>query len=108
MPSEVRVDRKTATVLVLVLILCVPAALRGQQPPPLEDTIEAGDDEVGTPEHNLVKWNEFDGKYSTFRFGAGFLYEYAAYSQNGDSKEQIELHPMPKLRDARFLFRGRL
>ena len=79
----------------------------GGHPATLDDTIEAGDDEVGEPIRKLVNWNEYEGKFFTIRFGAGFLYEYAAYAQNEDSKEQIEMHAMPKLRDARFLFRGR-
>lgn len=36
------------------------------------------------------------------------LYEYAAYSQDDDSKEQIRLVPEEKLRDFRFLLSGKL
>jgi phosphate-selective porin OprO/OprP len=108
--------------------LCLPLCLRGQvvhpagsappppaqtpapgsHPPTLDDTIEAGDDEAGKPARNLVTWNEFDLKFTTFRFGAGFLYDFAAFAQDAASKEQIDVHPTPKIRDDRLLFRGRL
>ena len=76
-------------------------------PQTLDDTIEAGDDEVAEPVRKLVNWNEFEGKRFAIRFGSGFLYEYAAYSQDDASKEQFDLSPTPKLRDARLLFKGR-
>jgi phosphate-selective porin OprO/OprP len=79
-----------------------------QQPATLDDTIQAGEADTEEPARRLVSWNEYEGKYFTIRLGGGFLYEYAAYSQDDVSKNQIELHPTPKLRDTRFLFRGRL
>src|SRR6185369_13134825 len=51
----------------------------------LDDTIEAGDEELATPARNLVKWNEYDGDFFHFRIGGGFLYEGVAYSQNAAS-----------------------
>jgi phosphate-selective porin OprO/OprP len=106
----------TAAGLLSVMFCCAPLLAQTQQPqvtgpplrpPTLDDTIEAGDDEAGEPARKLVSWNEYELKFFTLRFGAGFLYEYAAYGQDVDSKEQFELHPQPKLRDARLLFRGR-
>lgn len=79
------------------------------RPATLDDTPpEAGDEELAEPPAQLLKWNEFEGKRATFRIGGGFLYEYAAYSQNDESKEQFALFPTRKLRDARFVFKGRL
>jgi phosphate-selective porin OprO/OprP len=95
----------------LAILFCpVPLAALGQQPQTssLDDTIAAGDDEAGEPARRLVSWNNYEGKYFTFQFGGGFLYDYAAYAQDDVSKSQIELHPMPKLRDTRALFRGRI
>ena len=81
----------------------------GGKPATLDDTPpEAGDEELAEPARKLLKWNEFEGKRATFRFGAGLLYEYAAYSQDEESKDQFALFPMKKLRDARFLLKGRL
>jgi len=110
--------------------LCLPLSLRGQgsqvlhpsgsAPPPapntppgsppetLDDTLEAGDDEGGQPARDLVNWNQFNLKFTTFRFGAGFLWDYAAFAQNAASKEQIAVQPTPKIRDDRLLFRGLL
>jgi phosphate-selective porin OprO/OprP len=75
---------------------------------PLDDTIDAGEADNASPARNLVKWNEYEGPFFTLRFGAGWLYDYATYSQDDDSKEQIELTPDGKLRDFRVLFKGKL
>ena len=125
-------DRKTnaSACILLGILLCLPLSLRGQgevihpsgsaippqtsgqnpapgsHPPTLDDTLEAGDDESGQPAHDLVTWNQFDLKFTTFRFGAGFLWDYAAFAQNAASKEQIGVLPTPKIRDDRLLFRG--
>ena len=103
-------------------MFAVSFAAHAQQPPPpqnpnaqqppayqnptFDDTISAGDDEAGNPKRKLVSWNEYDGKHFTLRFGGAALYEYAAYAQDDVSKQQFELHPMPKLRDARFILAG--
>ena len=72
----------------------------------LDDTIEAGDEEIATPARQLVKWNEYNGDVVTLRAGAGFLYDFAAYSQDQASKEQFALFPERKIRDARLIFKG--
>jgi len=82
------------------------SAAPGSPPATLDDQLEAGDDELATPQRNLVKWNHYDGKFFAIRAGAGFLYEYAAFSQDEASEEQLQLFPTPKVRDARFLFKG--
>src|SRR5688572_27793093 len=106
-----RRERKTTTTActLLAILLCLPLSLRGQTqqpagsapppptqapgspPPTLDDSMEAGDDEAGQPARNLVTWNEFDLKFTTFRFGAGFLYDFAAFAQDAASKQQIEV-----------------
>jgi phosphate-selective porin OprO/OprP len=69
--------------------------------------MEAGEADV---EHKrqLVKWNEYRGPYFTIKFGAGFLYEFDAYAQDQESKDQFSLSPTEKVRDFRFLLNGRL
>ena len=83
-------------------------AINGSQPPPIDDTIEAGEADAVDPVRRLVSWNEYDGRFFTIRMGGGFLYEYAGYSQDENSKSQIELHPEFKVRDTRVLLKGRL
>lgn len=82
------------------------AAATQPRPETLDDTIEAGDDEVATPVRELVKWNHYDGDFFHIRLGAGFLYEGVAYSQNQASQEQFDLSPDTKIRDARFIIKG--
>src|SRR5215470_7762600 len=96
------------TLAIALLLVCRPAAAgaqqpslsgqsSGSQPPPpprqetLDDTIEAGDEELATPKKDLVKWNHYDGDFFHIRLGGGFLYEGATYSQNAASAEQFDL-----------------
>jgi phosphate-selective porin OprO/OprP len=71
------------------------------------NAISAGEADAEPKTRRLVKWNEFDGKYLTFRFGGGLLIDYATYSQDSASKEQVQLEPGGKIRDARILIGGR-
>jgi phosphate-selective porin OprO/OprP len=113
-------------VLVGALLLCVTFGVGAQQPaasnnapnapqrpaaeqpiPPLDDSaLQAGDEEVNQPARNLVKWNEYNGRSIYFRFGAGFLYEGAAYAQDQASKEQFSLSPETRIRDLRLILKG--
>ena len=74
----------------------------------MEDTIDASESTDLGPRRELVKWNEYDGPLFSIHFGGGVLYDYAAYAQDENSKEQIDLSADGKLRDFRVLFRGRL
>ena len=78
-------------------------------PAPTIDTAraDAGEDDDPAPRRRLVKWNEFEGPVSTFRFGFGFLVDYSAYSQDDESRQQIEMDDVVGVRDSRLLFRGR-
>jgi phosphate-selective porin OprO/OprP len=58
-----------------------------------------------------TRWRLFNGRITTFKLGAGFLYEYAAFSQDKNSKAQMDLLGTPlkdqfKVRDFRVLFSG--
>ena len=75
--------------------------------PTLENTIDA-EESSEPPERKLVHWNEYQGPYFTGRWGAGFLVEVAAYSQDENSKKQFTLHPDQRLRDFRFILAGKL
>jgi phosphate-selective porin OprO/OprP len=107
-------NRVTMSLLAFVAtIACLPSPAAGQQttkPPDqqqtLDDTIEAGDEELATPKKDLVKWNHYDGKVFHIRFGAGFLYDGSAFSQNAASEEQFALTPETKIRDSRFIIKG--
>jgi phosphate-selective porin OprO and OprP len=60
---------------------------------------------------NQKRWRLFNGKITTFKFGAGFLYEYAAFFQDKNSKLQMDSLGTPlkdqfKVRDFRLLFSG--
>ncbi|MCG3204623.1 MAG: hypothetical protein KCHDKBKB_01338 [Elusimicrobia bacterium] len=106
--------RKLNLVLLASLLgLGSPGLARGLDHPPstpnptIETTIEAGESEAENATRQFVKWNEYEGPLSTLRYGAGLLYEYAGFSQDDESKSQISVESQPKLRDFRFLLKGR-
>ena len=108
--------RVTTDILVgAMMLVSIASAAAAQTPttPPqpgqqetLDTTIEAGDEELATPKHDLVKWNHYDGDFFHIRLGGGYLYDGAAYSQNAASEQQFDLTPDTKLRDARFVIKG--
>jgi phosphate-selective porin OprO and OprP len=60
---------------------------------------------------NQKRWRLFNGRLTSFKFGAGFLYEYAAFFQDKNSKLQMDSLGTPmkdqfKVRDFRLLFSG--
>ena len=103
---------KLNSALIAILLFCTSLRAQTQQPtsppPTLDDTLEAGDEELATPTRDLVNWNHFDLKFTTFRIGAGFLYEYSTYDQDAESKEQFAMDTQWRVRDARFVFKGQL
>src|SRR5512145_176363 len=116
--------------LLATALVCMPLTVEGQQsagsqgtpttsqatapttsqattPPKstLDDTLVAGHDEVPQPVRKLIDWNQYDGPLFSLNIGGGFLYEYAAFAQNENSKEQLALRPQAKTRDLRILLR---
>src|SRR6185503_4365358 len=95
--------------LALLLVALTANRSRGQAPAPttgasVDTTAEAGEP---VPKRRMVKWNEYDGPISTFRFGFGFLVDAVTYSQDDKSKQRVSPEPDAGLRDFRLLFRGR-
>jgi phosphate-selective porin OprO/OprP len=81
-----------------------PAQTQGP-PPNLENTVEAAEP---LPRRDLVRWNEYQGPQFTIWAGVAFLYDFAAFVQDKESKEQIAMLPGEKIRDFRFVMGGRL
>jgi phosphate-selective porin OprO/OprP len=73
----------------------------------IDTTVGAGDADAEEPKRKFVKWNEYDGPISTLRFGYGFLVDFAAYSQDDASQQQVSPRDDIGLRDLRLLFKGR-
>jgi phosphate-selective porin OprO/OprP len=101
-----------ALVFTGLALIVVPRAARSQSqveatPATLDSTVAAGEADAETPRRRLVKWNEYDGPVSTIRLGGGFLYDFATYSQNEDSKQQVAMEPDIGLRDLRLVLSGR-
>jgi phosphate-selective porin OprO and OprP len=77
-----------------------------EKPPTIDESIEAGESQAKEPRRELVKFNEYRGPYFTLRVGGGLLYDLAAYSQDAESKQQMELENQGKLRDFRVTLKG--
>jgi len=73
----------------------------------LTNVDDASGPEGEAPRRRLVSWNEYEGPFMTLRLGAGFLYDYSAFEQDADSKEQMSLQDKAAVRDSRLLFSGR-
>jgi phosphate-selective porin OprO and OprP len=59
------------------------------------------------------RWRLFPGRFTTFKFGGGFLYEYAGYSQDKSARQQMDsigtkLEPAFAVRDFRVTLSGQL
>jgi len=63
-------------------------------------------DSTGASTHKM-QLNEFDGPLSTLRFSGGFLYEFAGFTQDEISKEQVTTENNFKVRDLRFVISGK-
>jgi phosphate-selective porin OprO/OprP len=108
-------------IIVLISFILIPSLkIYGQN---ARDSIPDGTEGemFTTPQKDSAKqtWNEkrwrlFKGRITTFKLGAGFLYEYAGFSQDKNSKIQMDdslgtpLKNQFKVRDFRVLFSGQL
>src|SRR5262245_48748236 len=104
--------RLGAAVTLLLVPLTIPSFSRADEEvetpaPNVETAPVAGDSEGAEPPHKLP-WNEFDWKYSTFRFGYGLVVDFADYGQDAASKQQFTMdNGDVGLRDFRLLFKGK-
>jgi phosphate-selective porin OprO/OprP len=102
-------------ILGLTAALTVPRLVRAQEPlssaTPAETavnaTMVAGESDADEPARQFVRWNEYEGPISTLRFGGGFLYDYAWYNPDDVSEQQVDWSDGSKLRDFRFLLKGK-
>lgn len=102
-----------ALVVGSMLSFLLPGNVHGQDGTPaftdstLENTVEAGEASAAEPKRKMIDWNEYEGPLFTLRAGLAFLFEGATYIQDEQSKKQFSLSPSTKVRDFRFLLRGR-
>jgi phosphate-selective porin OprO and OprP len=109
-----RRHRAPALAASLLLLLAGSGVARAQGTPPaksdptISDRLEAAGSDGDLPKSPFVKFNEYEWKRFSLRWGGGFLYDYSAYAQDDDSKEQLELSPKADLRDFRVILKGKL
>jgi phosphate-selective porin OprO and OprP len=98
-----------------VLLLCVLPGDLYCQTPNNPNSLPDGTEGEFIVKNDAPKkpWNEFDFGFTTFKFGAGLLYEYGGFDQDDEAKEQAEIggyvvENTAKLRDFRILFSGQI
>jgi hypothetical protein len=64
------------------------------------------DDEAGQPAFDLVKWNEFDLKVTTFRSEPAFFGTMPPLLRMPRVSSRSQSNPHPKIRDDRLNFEG--
>ena len=90
------------TLLVMFGFLSLPGRVSAQQPggaqqgsggasqpSAIDDTITAGEADDEEPARKLVKFNEYAGPLGSIRLGFNFMWDYAGFSQDANSQEQI-------------------
>ena len=80
------------------------------EPPALDDSIEGAEAEEPNPPpaRRFVNWNQYEGPYFTFRFGAHAMYDVGAYQQDKESQQQVgAVEDSGKWRDFRLIASGR-
>ena len=73
----------------------------------VDTTLDAGEEDAVKPKRKMVKWNEYDGPVSTLRFGYHFMYDFASYKQDDQSKQQVVMETDNGVRDFRLLAKGK-
>ena len=73
----------------------------------LSTALAAGEADAEPRRRNFLGRKSYDAGFTTFDVGAALLIDVATYAQDQASREQIELEPGFKVRDARFQFGGR-
>src|SRR6187549_2198279 len=103
--------------LVAVMLLILPAWNSfGQETIPdgtEGETLEVVPNDTVPKRWRDKRWRLFPGRFTTFKFGGGFLYEYAGYKQDTNGKIQMdsigsELKPAFEVRDFRLVASGQL
>jgi phosphate-selective porin OprO/OprP len=95
-----------AFVYLACCVLTFSGAPFAQAGPILDHEWDAAEADGNEPQRQLVAWNHYEGPYFTLRVGGGLLWDYAAYAQDEDSKQQMRLSPTDGFRDFRVLFKG--
>ena len=83
----------------------IPDGTEGEQLEVVEDTVPK--------KWKDKRWRLFNGRFTTFKFGGGFLYEFAGYAQDKEGKRQMDsigssLDPAFAVRDFRLVASGKL
>jgi phosphate-selective porin OprO/OprP len=96
------------------MLLMAPYNSFGQEEPKTVPDGTEGEVLTVIPEDTPAKtlpWNQFDGAYSTLKFGMGYAGDYAGFKQSDEFRQQmdlagVEFKPAYQTRDFRLMFSG--
>jgi phosphate-selective porin OprO and OprP len=107
---------KNKTILLLALTMMIITDSLAQQDTVIRDgtqgeMLEVLNTDSSENQYKDKRWRLFKGRISTFKFGAGFLYEYAGFASDENAKIQMDSLGTPlegkfKVRDFRLLASG--
>jgi len=104
--------------MVSVMLLMLPWQSFGQEKEYIPDGTEGEQLEVLDTGKVSTRWRDkrwrlFNGRFTTFKFGGGFLYEFAGFTQDKEAKQQMDSIGTPlentfDVRDFRLVASGQL
>lgn len=107
-----------SSILVVVMVVLLPGYSVSQEKEYIPDGTTGEQLEVVTTDTIPVRWRDkrwrlFNGRFTTAKFGGGFLYEFAGYKQDAEAKAQMDelglsLEPAFAVRDFRLVGSGQL
>lgn len=111
--------RRVFTPIIVVLVILLNHPLYSQDSPDKipdgtqGEMLEVVKGDTLHQEWKDKRWRLFPGRFTTFKFGGGFLYEFAGYSQDKVGKQQMDsigekLEPAFAVRDFRVTLSGQL
>lgn len=111
-----RQGRSILPFMLSVVFFLFVNGLMAQEKDMIPDGTQGEELEVINTDSSRLKWKEkrwrlFNGRISTFKFGGGFLVDYAAFSQDENSRKQMDSLGTPletkfKVRDFRVIASG--
>jgi phosphate-selective porin OprO/OprP len=111
-----RQGRTILPFMLFVVFFLLTGGLNGQEKDLIPDGTQGEELEVVKSDSSRLKWKEkrwrlFNGKITTFKFGGGFLYDFAAFAPDENSRKQMDSLGTPleskfKVRDFRLIASG--
>jgi phosphate-selective porin OprO/OprP len=78
-----------------------------ERPPSVERSVAAGESDSDAPARSFKSWNHYVGPITSIQAGGGVLLDASGFAQDEKSESQVHAPDKFKLRDFRFLLKGK-